>query len=231
MQARRMLQRRGYAVFLTDRLDYPASITNFWPPPAPVLAGLILREAGEQAALIAGRIVRGEPGIRPCSIFNQAWSRLFGLLYSCAGRLMMGKLFAADGSCDGCRICEKACPAGAIIMVREKPWWRWRCEGCERCMNHCPRKAVQVSPARILLFSIPLIWNPLALASIALIGPLRAMPGAMILVHLLAYSAAVLLLDPVAGLFERIPLVRRLFELSWTRRFRRYTAPGFDQSE
>ena len=231
MQARRILSRRGYTVFLTDRLDYPASITNIAPPPAPSLAEPMLREAGEHAAAIAVRIARGEPGIRPCSLLNQAWSRLFGFLYSAAGRFMMGKLFVADGTCDVCRICEKACPARAISMVRGKPWWRWRCEGCERCMNLCPRRAVQVSPARILLFSAPLIWNPLVLAAFALLGPIGALPGAAILVHLFAYTAALILLDPIAGILERTPLVRRLFELSWTRRFRRYTAPDFDPSD
>jgi Pyruvate/2-oxoacid:ferredoxin oxidoreductase delta subunit len=231
MQARRMLTRRGYAVSLTDRLDYPASITNIWPPPAPALAGPMLREASELGAAIAARVVRGEPGIRGCSIANQVWSRLFGVLYACAGRFMLGKLFVADGACDGCRICEKACPAHAIRMMAGKPWWRWRCEGCERCMNLCPRRAVQVSPARILLFSAPLIWNPLPAVGFALLGTLGARPGVAIVVHLLAYAVALLLLDPVAGILERTPLVRRLFELSWTHRFRRYTAPGFDPKE
>ena len=49
------------------------------------------------------------------------------------------------------------------------------------------------------------------------------------LVHLAAYTSAVILLDPIASLLERTPFLRRLFGLSWTTRFRRYLAPGFDQ--
>jgi Pyruvate/2-oxoacid:ferredoxin oxidoreductase delta subunit len=228
-QARRMLARRGYEVFLTDAVDYPASITNIAPAPRPSTQEVILAEAADQAAALGGRIARGEPGIRPCSGANQAWSFLFGALYSVAGRRMFGKLFVADRRCDDCLICQQACPAGAIRMAGGKPFWRWRCEGCERCINLCPRSAVQLSAARLVLFSVPLFWNPLVgLANALLPTHGWALAAA---VHLAAYTVATIALDPVAAVLERVPLVRRLFGLSWTARFRRYLAPGFNRRE
>ena len=230
MQARAMLGRRGYDVFLTDVVDYPCSITNVVPPPRPDAVTRIIRESTSAAGAIAARIVRGERGIRPCGWLARAGSFLFGLLYAGAGRFMFGKLYVADGSCDACGVCAHSCPARAIRMAGDRPVWRWRCEGCERCINLCPRASVQLSAARVVLFSVPIFWNPLAGLAIA---ALPQAPGGALgaLIHIAAYSLAVVLLDPVASVMERIPVIRRLFELSWTRGFRRYLAPGFDTKD
>jgi Pyruvate/2-oxoacid:ferredoxin oxidoreductase delta subunit len=225
-QARAMLSRRGYVVYLTDVVDYPSSITNVIPAPPLASQAVIMADAMRAAADVAERISRGQAGIRPCTARARAGSRLFGWLYSLAGRFMFGKLFVADRTCDGCGLCSRSCPARALVMVRGLPLWRWRCEGCERCMNLCPRHSIQLSPARLLLFSVPLAWNPLVPLALGLL------PGhgtlVTVIVHLLAYIAGTLIMDLVASLLERLPLLGRLMALSWTRGFRRWLAPGFD---
>jgi ferredoxin len=227
MQARAMLRRRGYRVFLTDVIDYPASITNILPPPRPDAAASILKDAEAAAHKVADRIVRGEEGIRPCGGLARTGSLLFGALYAGVGRFMLGKLWVADGRCDACGLCARDCPARTIRMIRGRPFWRWRCEGCERCINLCPRAAVQVSIARLIVFSVPLFWNPLVTLGVLVLPPHGWVVAALL--HLIAYAAAVVLLDPCAALLERVPVVRALFHPSWTRRFRRYLAPGFDR--
>ncbi len=50
--------------------------------------------------------------------------------------------FISSDNCNGCKLCEKHCPVGNII-VQKKPIWNTRCEACLKCINTCPRQAIQ----------------------------------------------------------------------------------------
>lgn len=50
--------------------------------------------------------------------------------------------FIASGNCNRCKLCEKHCPVGNIV-VQEKPIWNGGCEACLKCINICPRQAIQ----------------------------------------------------------------------------------------
>jgi ferredoxin len=50
--------------------------------------------------------------------------------------------FAASDNCNGCKLCEKHCPVGNIV-VGKKPTWNKRCEACLKCINICPKQAIQ----------------------------------------------------------------------------------------
>jgi hypothetical protein len=89
---------------------------------------------------------------------------------------------------------------------------------------------VQLSAARLVLFSVPIVWNPLVPLAWMLLPHGVAGLG-VLLVHLVAYTIGTILLDPVATLLERLPGARRLMGLSRTRGFRRYLAPGFRAKE
>jgi Fe-S-cluster-containing hydrogenase component 2 len=46
-----------------------------------------------------------------------------------------------EGKCTGCRLCEKICPAGAIIMSDHKAAVNdERCIDCQRCIDCCSRE-------------------------------------------------------------------------------------------
>lgn len=52
--------------------------------------------------------------------------------------------FYATSDCNGCKICERGCPIGAISMVQGKPVWvRENCAQCMACINRCPMRAIQ----------------------------------------------------------------------------------------
>lgn len=53
------------------------------------------------------------------------------------------KQFFADKTCNGCGICEKACPLHTIRMQEGKPVWGEACTQCLGCINRCPEKAIQ----------------------------------------------------------------------------------------
>ncbi len=56
--------------------------------------------------------------------------------------------FFADDVCNGCGLCERNCPAGAIKMKGAKPAWvKPRCFQCMACIHHCPQRAIQYTKA------------------------------------------------------------------------------------
>lgn len=59
--------------------------------------------------------------------------------------------FYVNRRCNGCKTCEKVCPAGNI-KVMNIPSFGNQCEGCLACIQNCPRNAIhdrsEVSSAR-----------------------------------------------------------------------------------
>lgn len=52
------------------------------------------------------------------------------------------KPFFATDDCIACKLCEKVCPMGNII-VNGKPSWGENCTTCLGCYHICPKKAIQ----------------------------------------------------------------------------------------
>jgi flavodoxin/Pyruvate/2-oxoacid:ferredoxin oxidoreductase delta subunit len=50
--------------------------------------------------------------------------------------------FTASDLCNGCKVCEKHCPEGNIVVL-EKPTWQGHCAACLKCINCCPKQAIQ----------------------------------------------------------------------------------------
>lgn len=53
------------------------------------------------------------------------------------------KPFSVGEGCDGCGLCARRCPAGAISLTERKPVWKDRCFQCLGCINACPHEAIQ----------------------------------------------------------------------------------------
>ena len=55
------------------------------------------------------------------------------------------KRFSVENTCNGCGLCARMCPIGAIHMQNEKPVWvRKHCTQCMSCINRCPQRAIQM---------------------------------------------------------------------------------------
>ncbi|MEA4914924.1 MAG: EFR1 family ferrodoxin [Christensenella sp.] len=55
------------------------------------------------------------------------------------------KRFSVEDSCNGCGLCARMCPIGAIRLQDEKPVWvKKHCTQCMSCINRCPQRAIQM---------------------------------------------------------------------------------------
>lgn len=53
------------------------------------------------------------------------------------------KNLTADNNCNGCKTCEKVCPADNI-KVNKQPVFMHHCEQCLACAHNCPQRAIRV---------------------------------------------------------------------------------------
>lgn len=232
-QAENLLKGKGYEVFFIDFVSYPENWTQVMNPCDPQTQKRIFAETDNIVGAMAEKIGLLEKSINKCSIFNRSWSWLAHKSFILFGRRFMGKLFIADGNCIACNRCEKACPAKAIRMVDGKPRWNWNCELCNRCINICPKKSIQTSITRIvgILSTIIIAIGVVVGLPSQLVNPTGTNYIDIFFKVLLVILLNVIfsyLADKLFFALERNAGVRRLFELTFTKGFRRYTAPGFD---
>jgi ferredoxin len=243
-QMRRMLERRGYDVFLSGRGSYPDNWLQFVPGPGEERKQKMIAAGEGMTREYARQLLEEKPFHFTVAVVHRIWSRLVGALFAVFGRRFMGKMFIADSSCTSCRLCQKSCPVGAILMAdrkRARPFWNAGCESCNRCINICPEKAIVSSYARITALIVACgvvaalgrgicnVWLKPALVQAV------SHPGGGILSALLVIGVSLAAFFLVIGPFDRfflrfvqrIPGLNRGFEKGFNKKFRRYTMPGY----
>ncbi|MDR0706329.1 MAG: EFR1 family ferrodoxin [Treponema sp.] len=70
------------------------------------------------------------------------FSTLVSSLFRVAKRLFVKGYKVAD-RCNGCALCARICPAGAVIIIENKPVFSSACEHCQACLNWCPMRAIR----------------------------------------------------------------------------------------
>jgi ferredoxin len=139
-EVHRILKRKNLSLSFAGRIP---SVENYIPIFGPSGEGtkkkrLLLQErATEEAARAIGAGKTNAPWkIRPLSVFISALFRL-GLRKG-----VFTKAFKLGAECNGCGLCGKICPAGAIAMEKGRPVFSAKCEQCQACLNWCPRRGI-----------------------------------------------------------------------------------------
>jgi ferredoxin/flavodoxin len=249
----RLLRRQGCTVVGSYDVSYPENWTQMSNPPDPQAIGDILARFDPAVRAAARDIVTGTPRVQRHRLPARALCAVVAVLYRTLGRRFLAKLFAADGACTGCGQCARACPAGAIRILHDRPAWSLACAGCNRCINLCPRASIQASLVRAIVhgvvniaaFVAAIVFAAAPLRALGLMdsagnflpvsdaGALSGILGAVctILSALLMFVlVSVIQLGPIEGLLRvvsRSSAGARILSYGWTRNYRRYRAPGF----
>lgn len=225
---------KGYAVRGVAGVDMPSNWIALHPGFREDNARAIIERARPKATAFIDGLLEDKRR------YGRIICLLFGILllpvsagYLLYGRFLFAKLFFADNRCNGCGLCARDCPTGAIKMLgkkRPRPYWTYRCESCMHCIAFCPEEAVQAghSWAVILYFvtSVP--------AAQYLLGELTAhVPGhpdagewTTMLIQYPYFLTSTAAAYVVFNLLCRIPVVDAAFTYTTATRFyRRYHEP------
>lgn len=241
-QAESILKREKYDVFLTANASFPDNWTQATNPCSKEDTEAIFLLGEAEVRQFTEDFIQEKRSLYRCGQFNKIWSNIISALFGMIGRRALGKFYIADENCTGCAVCAKMCPVKTIKMDHHKPqnrpYWGINCEDCNRCINICPERAIQVSvPLLILQFVINtgiIIWAIWAILAymplwfhtdkIFLIGAEIIL---IIIATLLIHWVSFVPIDALFRILLKIPGVRRFFSMSYTKKFRRYKAPGF----
>lgn len=220
-----ILKRKGYDVFLTDIGIYPHNWTQIVNPVDEKTQKMIFEDTDNRIVGLAEKITNFQGSIRKCSILNLALSWFVFIIFSLLGRRILGKTFIADSSCISCGKCKEVCPAKSIYLSKGKVKWNWKCENCQRCINICPNQSIQTSPIRLITFVVVEIDMFFFLVGINEYYELA------LLVNILLYGVLFLVItffmDIIMNVLEKIKIIRKLFEYSYTKKYRRYMVKEF----
>jgi len=221
-----LLLLRGYKVKGVSAVDMPSNWTAVHWGLTDQNARGIANNGEAKVKKISREILAGH------SFYNGFIPLILGLLllrisfmYLIMAQLVLAKLFFASNLCNGCGLCRKIYPKQAVELIGNKPYWTYSCDSCMACMNYCPRKAIQVSPFSVFLFSY-VLSIPVAAWLTEIIG----YPAAGIVRFATQYAYTLISVALIYLLLHHVlrlkPVAALLASLSHTKYFRRYQAPG-----
>lgn len=237
IQARKILERRGYKVIIAKNVGLPQNVTFLLSPATKNDCQALFAKINQELQTYVADFKNQRINHDHIGIGLLLFSWMFNMLYCLVGRRALGLSFIADTTCTRCQQCIRECPVDAINMTHNGITWNHRCQGCLRCFNHCPSHSIQVSPLRMLILTLPSVYLfPFRIMSRSLVFSIFTLPipsnfsllglgyG---LVGILCYVVNVLVWTflyywLLRGL-EKITLFRKIFAWSWTKKLNRYT--------
>lgn len=142
-----ILASRGYSIRGGLPLDMPSNWISVHPALTDSAVRFIVDACNQRVVRFFEQLITGRRLLRRITLELIIDLPLLPvtIAYYLFGRFYLAKTFIPTHECDGCSVCYNHCPAGAITLVRNRPYWKYNCESCMRCISFCPRKAIQSS--------------------------------------------------------------------------------------
>ena len=239
MVALGVLRRKGYRSVGSVDVSYPENWTQVIEAAMGEDQSLILKRGDGEVRAFCTILKTGEHRFIRRNLLTLTLGRFIGFVFRSLARKVLARLYIADDSCTSCRLCADICPASAIVMKDSRPFWTSSCSACNRCINLCPSASIQTSTARFLLFVLLNIIVVIAAVPIATALLDASVPlwtgmgrnlgtlGISLLVYIVVSAIQLGPLNSLILMLERQPALRRFFAAGFTRKYRRYRAPGF----
>jgi ferredoxin len=222
-----ILDKKGVKVFFTDMVVYTYNFTQILNPQSKEVEERVLKNAETRIIEITKRIISNEESFKKINIILLALSWVIFIMFINLGRRILGKTFIADNACISCGKCEKVCPAKVISMHNGKPKWSSNCESCQRCINTCPKKSIQLSIVKLAIFIISELAPILIIIDIN--NYMYHLPVIInIILYCVMFVVSTIIASILISIMERLHIFKKVFNISYTKRYRRNTAKGFN---
>jgi len=222
-----LLNKNGFKVFFTDMVVYTYNFTQILNPQTKEIEERVFKAAETKIIEITKKIIKNKTDFKKINIIILILSWVIFALFCNLGRRILGKTYIADYNCINCGKCKDVCPVKAIDMYNGRPRWNSNCESCQRCINICPQKSIQLSIIKLAIFVISELVPILIILDIN-----KYFYHLPILVNIILYCIMFVVNTFIANilisLMEKIPAFRKVFQISYTKKYRRNIAKGFN---
>lgn len=221
-----LLNKKGFKVIYSDMVTFTYNWTQMLNPQSKEIEEKVFKKADLRTKEIIDKIIKNKSEYKKMNLFGIGLSWIVFTIFRNFARRVLGKTFIADKFCVNCGKCKDICPAKAIDMYGERPRWNWNCESCQRCINVCPKKSIQLSIVKLLIFLI------LELTPIWILIKINAyVYSVSIIANIVLYFIMFFINTIAAGVIidvmEKVRIIRNIFEISYTKKYRRNVATDF----
>jgi Pyruvate/2-oxoacid:ferredoxin oxidoreductase delta subunit len=236
-----ILRLKGYKIKGLLPMDLPSNWVSVHPGLKQKVVESIFEKRKKETDFFTKQIITGK-SYYPIKFFLALPFDLLvspiAFLYFIYGRFFLSKTFIASADCNNCRLCEQKCPTESVVIIKNRPYWRFTCESCMRCINICPQKSIQSSHslATIMIYltsSIPVfIWLSKSIDHLT-----SGLNDHMLTILLFPFQWSIKIISfyliyLVFFALLKVKIINRFFEFtSLTRFWRRYKAPGIKASD
>lgn len=221
-----LLNQKGFNVIYTDMVTFTYNWTQMINPQGKEIEEKVFKKADSRTKEIIDKIVKNKSEYKEVNKFGLGVSWIIFTIFMSFARRVLGKTFIADKSCINCGMCKNICPVKAIDIHEGRPKWNWKCESCQRCINMCPKKSIQLSIAKLLIFlilEIIPIWILMKINAYIYSLPIIA----NIVLYLIMFFINTIAAETIIGIMEKVRIMRKIFEVSYTKKYRRNVATDF----